>query len=135
MLSSLTRRFRLRAAVTFAALYAFCVLLPPAALALTYAAAHCLADQGPAHVHGKTAVTPHTHADGADHDDGPTQEHSDATGKAMPGNCCGLFCVAALSHEPGFALLAPPPTVRTVPAIAESLDGRGPDRLKRPPRT
>ena len=137
MLSGLTRGFRLRAALMLAVLYALCVLGPAAALALTNTAMHCLTEQGAAHVHGQASAKSHAHADGADHqhhDDGATQEHSDA-GKAASGNCCGLFCITALSHEPGFALLAPPATGRAIPVIVDALDGHGPDRLKRPPRT
>lgn len=135
MLLSLTRRFRLRVAVTFAALYAFCVLLPPAALALTHAAAHCLTDNGAAHVHGKAAATSHAHADGTahEHHDQAPHEHSDAGDKAQ--NCCGLFCVSAMPHEGGLDVVTPLTISSTMPAVADALDGRGPDRLKRPPRT
>lgn len=132
-----TTRFRLRAALMLAALYAFCVLGPAAALAFTHAAMHCLTEQRPAHVHGKAAANPHVHADSADHqhhDDGAAQEHSDA-GKAANGNCCGLFCVTALPHEPGFAPLAPPVTGPAIAALVDTLDGRGPDRIRKPPRT
>lgn len=135
MFLGLTRRFRLRAAVTFAALYAFCVLLPPAALALTHAAAHCLTGQQPAHVHGKGAAT-HDHADGTDyaHDDQAPHQHSDA-GDKVGGSCCGLFCISAMPHGPDLEVVTPLAISRTMPAVAYALDGRGPDRLKRPPRT
>jgi hypothetical protein len=132
MLSGLTRRFRLRAAITFAALYAFCVLLPPAALALTHAAAHCLTEQRAAHVHGKSAES-HDHADGSVHQHDDQAQHSDAGDKAQ--NCCGLFCISAMPHEPGLELVTPLAVSRTMPAAAHALDGREPDRLRKPPRT
>ena len=53
MRGMLRRRFRVRAALGIAALYAFCVLAPHAALALGHAGAHCLTEEQStaAHVH------------------------------------------------------------------------------------
>ena len=135
MLSGLTRRFRLRAAIMLAALYTLCAVGPAAALALTRSAMHCLTEHSAAHVHGKASAQIHGHMDdlSRQHDDGDAaHKHSD-TEKAAPGNCCGLFCVTALAHEPGFAPLTLPAIGPAAPAHADALDGRGPDRIDRPP--
>ncbi|HKS63035.1 MAG TPA: hypothetical protein VJT13_15140 [Xanthobacteraceae bacterium] len=138
MLSGLSKRFRLKAAVALAALYAFCVLAPHAALALSNAAAHCLTEApGAAHVHHAPAkAAQHVHADGVAHthdDTSAPNQHPDADGKSHAGNCCGLFCVTALSHEAAPTLLAPPaaPLVRS--GAFYHLAGCGPDRINRPP--
>lgn len=135
MLSGLTRRFRLRAAITLAALYVVCVVGPAAALALAHSAMHCLTEHGPAHVHGAASAQPHIHANDVSHQHGhggTAHQHSD-TDKAAPGNCCGLFCVTAIAHESGFAPLKPPAIGPATPARADALDGHGPDRIDRPP--
>ncbi len=146
MLIGLTKRFRFKAALALIALYALCILVPHAALALgSNAAAHCL-KEGPvaAHVHAAEA-TPHSHAGGGEHhhhdagaalghaDSGVPHKHSGQDGKGHAGNCCGLFCVSALALEAATALHAPPVTPSTPPGLHEFLAGRGPDRLIRPP--
>ena len=137
MLSGLNKRFRLKAAVALAALYAFCVLAPHTALALANAA-HCLTEpHGAAHVHQEQAATKsHVHADGMAHahpDTGTPQKDSDADGKSHSGNCCGLFCVTALAHEPALALFVPPAALLVGLGEFYQLAGRGPDRINRPP--
>jgi len=133
----------MRAALGLAALYAFCVLAPHAAVALG-SVAHCLTDDRPAgHAHKtKADVAPHTHADGTAHHHGGTppadhdavtadpQDHSKADDKS--GNCCGLFCISAIAAEPGPTLLAPV-SFAALPAMADALTGRDPGRLNRPP--
>jgi len=140
----LRQRFRIRAALCVAALYAFCVLAPHAAVALG-SVAHCLTDDpSAAHVHkAKADVTAHTHADGTAHHHGGTpsadddavtadpQDHSKADDKRD--NCCGLFCISAITAEPGPTLLAPLPFAADLPALADALTGREPGRLNRPP--
>ena len=140
ILTSLNRALRRKAAIALAVLYALCVLMPAAAVALT-SAAHCLTGpQGAAHVH-QAASQAHVHSDGvahahadqpADHADGAPHEHSDAAG-AQNGNCCGLFCVSAIAHDAHPALGATIAAQRTVPARAYALPGRGPERINRPP--
>jgi hypothetical protein len=145
MLYGLTKRFRFKAALALIALYALCILAPHAALALgSSVAAHCLTE-GPvaAHVHAAEA-TSHTHAAGSDdhhHDDaaalgdddrGAPQKHS-GQDKGHAGNCCGLFCVSALALEPDTAIHAPPAASSVLSGLYDSLAGRGPDRLIRPP--
>ena len=137
MLSGLNKRLRLKAAVTLAALYAFCIVAPHAALALTHNAAHCVTEtQGAAHMHHEAKAAQHVHADDVAHshpNSGAPQEHSDADGKSYGGNCCGLFCLTALAHEPASALSAPPAALLAGPGEFYRLAGRGPDRINRPP--
>ena len=136
MLSGLSKRFRLKAAVALAALYAFCVLAPHAALALTNAAAHCLTEpRGAAHVHQEKApAKSHVHADGVVHSHtGTAHDESDSDGKPHSGNCCGIFCVTALAHEPAPALSAPPAALLVGPGEFYRLAGHSPDRINRPP--
>jgi hypothetical protein len=141
MLSGLSKRTRLRAALWLAALYAFCILAPHAALALTHAAAHCLTQpKAAAHVHQqKPAPAEHVHADGkahthanvADrqHDDGTTHDQS---GKDSA-QCCGVFCISAVAGGTPDAIVTPVLAGRTVPGLVNALDGRAPDRIIRPP--
>ena len=134
MLTSLTRRWRFKAALALAALYAFCVIAPHAALALTEAAAHCLTEpHGASHVHQPQSKV-HVHADGVahTHDDAGPQKPADA-GKDHGGACCGLFCVTALTHEPAPTLSAPLAAGLIGPGHQYELPGRGPERINRPP--
>ena len=138
MLSGLRKRFRIKAAILIAVAYAVCVLAPATALAFadSPSAFHCLSD-----LHGVTAehdhaAPTHVHADGTapQHTDhGTRHQHSDADGKGHIGNCCGLFCMTALAHEPGVILAAPMFATPTQPSPVTGLAGRGPDRIIRPP--
>jgi hypothetical protein len=134
MLSRLSKRFRLKAALALAALYAFCILAPHVALAVTHVAAHCLtAPHGAAHVHSAKA-TKHVHADGTAHEHhgaGAPDEHSGADGK-LHATCCGVFCVSALAQEAP-ALAAPPAVRQAEPGALYLLIGHEPDRINRPP--
>ena len=147
MLAGMSKRLRIRAALSIAALYAFCVLAPHAALAFGHASAHCLTDEQPsaAHVHkAKAKLASHTHADGTvhhhnavpAHDDAITadpHQHSDANGKSDTGNCCGLFCISALALELGVALPAPPLVATDLSSVHDALRGHSPTRINRPP--
>jgi len=146
MLSGLTKRLRLRAALVLVALYALCILAPHAAMAFGNGAAHCLTeDMSAAHVHrAKAEPVSHTHADGVVHTHGDQAPHkhadgsaphknSDADGKNHGGTCCGLFCVSAIALDADMALAAPLAHSLNLPGLHESLAGRGPDRLIRPP--
>jgi hypothetical protein len=146
MLSGLTRRLRLKAALGLVALYAFCVLAPHAAVALGNIAAHCLTeDRVAAHIHNAAAQTTqhahdggtvHQHADGTMHrhaGEDTANESSDTDRKTHSGNCCGLFCISAIPFEAGVALPAPPAVSTDRPALCDALAGRGPDRINRPP--
>jgi hypothetical protein len=138
MLSGLTKKSRIRAAIALALLYAFCVLAPSAALAFVDGptAFHCLTVQhgfAGTHDHGGPA---HVHGDGTTHhhrDSGGTPERSDADGKSPPGNCCGLFCVSALAGEAALTLASPVHFTFAAPAGDDHVTGRDPDRINRPP--
>jgi hypothetical protein len=153
LLSTLTRRLRIKAALALIALYAACVLGPHTAMALSAPPAHCLTDASlTAHVHS-TSAPAHSHAGNSGHDHGghhhatpapdaqASHHHADAgtphkhdDGKGhLSVNCCGVFCVSAIGCEPQ-AVLGPTPAVSvSAPALAESLAGRSPGRINRPP--
>jgi hypothetical protein len=135
---SLTKNFRIRAAILIALAYAFCVLAPSAALAITDnpASFRCLdelnAISAPSHHEGLS----HTHADGTVHHHGRSgvpDHHPGTDGKADDGSCCGLFGVSALAHDPGLTFGVSAPASQIVSAAADGLDGRGPAPLHRPP--
>jgi len=142
MLSGLTRRFRIRAAVALMAVYAACVLAPVAALAFVDGptAVHCLTElHGMARGHDHGGAT-HVHADGTMHRHDATHHHDDsggpsdhADGKSHPPTCCGLFCMTALAGETAVALSTPVHFTFTTPPLDDHLTGRGPDRINRPP--
>jgi len=130
---------RWRAALALIAIFAFCILVPSVALALTNAAAHCFTEtHSVAHVHQVAAKT-HVHADGVSHthhaDENAPSKPADADDNTHGGNCCGLFCLTALTHEASNALVAPTAVIRTLPVLADSLSGRDPGRINRPPIT
>jgi hypothetical protein len=138
MFSGLTRTFRIRTAIALAAVYALCVLAPAAALAFMHgpAAVHCLNDQhgiATSHAHDGDM---HVHADGTTHRhhaNGATHGHSDSGGTSHPADCCGLFCMAALTTEPAVTLGNPEHFSVVGPALDDDVAGRGPDRINRPP--
>jgi hypothetical protein len=138
----LGKRLRCRAALALAALYAFCILFPGVALALGGgAAAHCLTEAAPAHVHKAVAEITHEHGDGATHSHATEHRHADAgaphhEGGAQqepPGTCCGLFCISAIAHEPLGVAASTAIGMRTIPSPDFALAGRGPFRINRPP--
>jgi hypothetical protein len=146
MLSVSTRRFRVKAAIALAALYALCILAPSAAFALSSnpAMAHCLTEDhvapavhdhgGNAHMHEHGGTT-HVHSDGTmhqHHGDAAPQKHS-GDGKTAVPSCCGLFSVVAIADEPGVVLGSSGHASRLIPALRDALTGRGPDRINRPP--
>lgn len=132
--------------------YAFCVLAPHAAMALTLSAsgAHCLTEpMGMSHVHQAKASVEHTHADGTKHIHATSPEplqtavhvHGDAgalddhakPATATDANCCGLFCITALAHDGAAILPAPPPRAFEGPAPQAERASRTPDRIYEPP--
>ena len=141
MLSAVAKTVRIRAAIVLAGLYALCILAPAAAFAFSDnpAVAHCLTeghvgvhehsgkhDHGNIHVH--TDGTTHQH-----HDDGAAPQPSGDDGKSPMATCCGLFSVVAIPGELvpslGFHSLASV----VLPSPDETLSGRGPERINRPP--
>jgi hypothetical protein len=141
-MSALTKTLRVKAAIVLAVLYAFCILAPAVAFALSDnpAIAHCLTeghvgvhDHGTKHEHGGKL---HVHADGSTHqhhDDGVAPQPSGNDSKAAIATCCGLFSVVAIPGEPipSFGLHGLASVV--LPVLAEALSGRGPERINRPP--
>lgn len=129
---------RLRGAVALALLYAFCLLMPTAAFALSDAAnaAHCLTE-----THGMAAKL-HKHDAGTHlHGDGTTHKHATADDTAStpaaddtapPGKCCGLFCIAAITPNIQVALDIPVPAM-SYAALADAFSGRNPERIIKPP--
>jgi len=117
--------WRKGAAALLVALYALCVVTPPAALAASGGTmdVHCLSngqhDAAAPHGDGDS----HPHSIPGDHDHGALAK------------CCGLFGVSALVpafdaivvHLARASDVAPPP--------AENLLGRNSERIDRPPRS
>jgi hypothetical protein len=140
MLLAYKKSLRIKAAIAATLVYALCVLAPSVALAFadSAATAHCLTEAPiAAHVHQQQPAS-HSHGsvDGAAHvhsDESTPQQHSGADGMNHAGNCCGLFCITAMPHEPALALSAPPVAALTGIGAAYELAGRGPDRINRPP--
>jgi hypothetical protein len=135
MLSVLTKRFRAKAAIVIAALYMLCILAPSAVFALSAhpGLAHCLTE-GHVGVHDHGAKV-HVHADGTAHqhdDDGAVPSSGDNE-KSPVATCCSLFSVAAISGDLGPSLGLYSPASIVLPVVADSLNGRGPERINRPP--
>jgi hypothetical protein len=135
---SLTKSFRTRAAILIALAYAFCVLAPSVALAITDnpASFRCLdelnAISAPSHHEGLSQ----SYADGTvhHHDHGGVPDrHSGTDSKTDDGSCCGLFGVSALAHDPGLTFGISALASPALPAVANGLAGRAPSPLHRPP--
>lgn len=114
-------KWRVRLGALLVALYALSLLTPAASFAVT-GGAPCLAEHaapgsGAAHHHGAG------HAP-ADHD-----RHA-----GLPCKCCTLFCVTAIAPAPPVLTVRPVAIARLVSQSAESVGGRGFDRIDRPPR-
>jgi hypothetical protein len=103
-------------------------------------AAHCLSDDS----HGRAHVQPHAEARDAvhPHDDGTAHEHANETALVhdgesqqtkQAGSCCGLFCFMAATHNLDPAVGEPLHVSSVLSVLDEHLDGRGPDRINRPP--
>ena len=163
MLIQLTRQMRIRAAIALAVVYSFCLIFPPVAFAFSDGklATHCLGmaldradssninrDQGAPHDHAAMHHADMQHVGSQDapvvapldaslvssfgashHDD--DREHR----TKHVGSCCGLFCSLAVAtnlqsvgRQDNFAS-------EVVRACEESLAGRGPSRIDRPPST
>ena len=125
MLGWPTKRLRRKAVTLLVVLYAVCLLAPSAAFALADAPrqAHCLtqADHGLAKAH-------------FDHD-GARHEHPQKTDddKSQLKNCCGLFCLTALTPAFDLAIGHSPVGSSLVAALEDAVARAAPDRLDRPP--
>lgn len=134
MLSFLTRKMRLKAAVFLAALYALTALAPHMALAVAGPGGyvHCLANEKRPHDH--SAVSDHKHADDSAHSHSSNESLPDSKESQGPvAPCCGLFSVTALTSEPRVVLPAPAVASRILPFPSEGVDGQQPGRIIRPP--
>ncbi|RDV04089.1 hypothetical protein [Undibacter mobilis] len=123
------------------ALYALTLVAPTAAFAASSsaAAAHCLTVM--TDHHRSAASQSHDHHDGRDH---ATMAHEDANHAApasdgndqtAPADCCGLFCVSAVTPVV-FGVLDAQFFALSQVALptATSLLGHGSGRIDRPPR-
>jgi hypothetical protein len=135
MLSVLTKTFRAKAAMIVAALYLLCILAPSAVFAFSVnpGLAHCLTE-GHVGVHDHGGKI-HIHADGTahQHDDDGAAPPSGDNEKSRVATCCSLFSVVAISGETGLSLGLYSPASIMLPVVPDSLNGRGPDRINRPP--
>ena len=141
MLSWLITRVRSYGAFTLVALYAICVIMPPVASGRD-APSHCPTDhhhgvseprlQGGIHVHGSI----HVPGDGViDKHADNSKEGGDGKLKCHAGACCGLFCCTAITGDSGATVVQPVHASLLFGALDERLDGRGPKRIGRPPKS
>jgi hypothetical protein len=131
MLRPIAKRLRMRLAFGLAALYAFCCIAPPVALAFTSGAvaAHCLTDDH----HGLNVQ--HEHGSMHTHDHGGSPRKSSDQDKGKSENCCGLFCITA-GAIPRVPALTEPDHATPIDVVLDSaLVGRASDRIDRPPRS
>jgi hypothetical protein len=144
MLSWLITRLRSYGAITLVAPYAVCVIMSPVASAFPSGSApsHCPIDhhrdvsearlQDVIQVHGSI----HVHGDGAmDKHADNSMEGGDGKVKCHAGACCGLFCCAAITWDSGATVVQPVRASLLFGALDERLDGRGPKRIGRPPKS
>jgi hypothetical protein len=136
MLSWLVTKVRSYRAITVVALYALCVIMPPVASAFPsgIAPSHCLTDDH----HGVLRNGIHIHTLG----DGAIDKHADNSMKGGDGKlnchagaCCGLFCCATITGDSGATPVQPVHASLLFGALDERLDGRGPKRIGRPPKS
>jgi hypothetical protein len=145
MLVRLTKATRRCAAMLVGALYALCIIMPSAAVALGAGdgPVHCFTDEqlglthvhhsGAGHAHTEGHARTHVDADGTTHHhDGTYHPAKSGTG-SDPAACCGLFGLTAMAVDPQLVLDAPSRQASILPVSFETLTGRGPDRINRPP--
>jgi hypothetical protein len=154
MLSLPTRRFRIKAALALAVIYGFCALAPSLALAVfdnpavpfcltgNYLSAKLYAGTLPAHdrvdVHHRTDhAAAHEHFSDHEHSFPPepsgSHEHPLKGANSNTTDCCGLFPMAGLFGEVDVVFGLSNPVSTPLPALADALHGRGPERINRPP--
>lgn len=127
MLVKIISLWRRRAAAFVVVLYALCLVAPVATFALSDASAPCLSLTDDHHGVGESRV----HHEGIDRGGKGSHDNDD---HGLPGKCCGLFCVTAIT--PAFDMVTEPAahaSAVAVPAI-ENLLGRSSNRIDRPPR-
>lgn len=133
MLTLFTTSWRRRTAILAVVFYALGAAAPVAAFAVSAAGTHCVPQIAAAdHAHADSAHADHH----AHHDDGHAAPSSQpaADDPALPGKCCGAFCLTALA--PAHVPVAEP--ALHFSAMAEklivSLIGHQAGRIDRPPR-
>jgi hypothetical protein len=137
MLSWLITRLRSYGAITLVALYTVCVIMPPVASGHNAPTDHCRGVsearlQGGIHVHGSI----HVPGDGViDKHADNSMEGGDGKLKCHARACCGLFCCAAITWDSGATVVQPGHASLLFGALDERLDGRGPKRIGRPPKS
>jgi len=154
----LTRPMRVLAGRLLVLAYLFCVVSPGAAIALGHGPEPCL-DEFPAasavfhemarqnadrHATADHAMMPQMHAAHAHHhdhgaslDDGMQAQHAPAPshhdhGK-MSGPCCAMMCAVGLTAQLPAMTLPSPLAAARLTTHEQSLPGRTPPRLDRPP--
>jgi hypothetical protein len=151
MLRLPTRVLRIKAAVALAIMYGFCALAPSLAFAIFdhSAVPFCLTGAYPSPLTYAGAERDHDgsihhHADhGASHEDSsfrsqspnyePSASHEHPLKRGNPADCCVLCAMAGLSGEVLVAFGPPHMDSTPLPALIKALDGRGPERINRPP--
>jgi hypothetical protein len=137
-----TKNLQRQAAILIAVTYALCILAPAAALAVVASPAsfHCAeelnATAAPTQasmVHPSAGGMASPHEQSNHEHGGAPDHHSDNGDKKQTGNCCGLFCVSALAHDPGITFGVSASESSSVTALASGLSGRAPPPLHRPP--
>ena len=128
MLVWLTKGMRRKAATLLVVLYTLCLLAPSAAFALADGPrqAHCLTQAN----HGLAKA--HTHHDGTQHEHAQIPQKSDDE-KDQLKNCCGLFCLIALTPAIDLAIGQSPVGSAVVAALEAAVARGAPGRLDRPP--
>jgi len=134
MLIRVTKAIRIRAALVLAILFGVCAISPSLALAFSdsSSATHCLTDghhgtaKSQKHDHGAGEVASHSHS-------GEGQADADQSGDVAPGNCCGVFCLTALSASIDHSFAPQVNASTPYPALQDAVVGSGPGRINRPP--
>lgn len=133
MLTWLTK-WRFQAVTIVAALYAICLVAPSVAMAFADGAvtAHCMDGEHIGAIHeGGHAGTAHKHADHQ-----IPVSHEGGTQKGHSGSCCGVFCFVAIPGNTLDVRIERTVHASVVPLpLTPVLDGRGVERLIRPPIT
>ena len=144
MLSWVISRLRSCSVMILATLYAVCIIMPSAALAFPDAStsSHCLTGdrRGVTDVRFQDGIdiygSIHTLGDRAIHEHpGNSKEDGDGKLKCHAGACCGLFCFAAVTSDSAATFVQPVHASPVFGTLNESLDGRGPKRIGRPPKS
>jgi hypothetical protein len=135
MLTRLTKALGVNAAIMVAALYAFAVLVPHAALAFAgpNGPVHCLIEVQASHEHSLGANV-HVHADGTvhSHDKKNTPPDSDES-KGSAASCCGLFATVGMMNDTRIILPTSVGAPNLMAFFVGDFAGQGPGRIIRPP--